>query len=292
MMAVGIRKDDGDLVVFFPSHDPDIVFVVGKPKNGYNCASERAVPEGAGNTPGVAPRTCEGGSVMRPQSSTSPALELKICKRCRRSSPHDQFRALRRATGGIRTRSRRCLACEAEVAASREDNAPREGEEWRAIADFEGRYEVSSLGRVRRLAPLAGNEDGIILRGVPNVDGYPRVDLRKNGRGGFKAVHILVALAFLGPCPEGHEVNHKNHDRADCRLSNLEYMTPSQNIRHALLRAGHGRVRATPEIVRTVRRSNEPVKVLAARYGLGLETVRAIRAGISWRFLPDEKEDV
>jgi hypothetical protein len=43
-------------------------------------------------------------------------------------------------------------------------------------------------------------------------------------------VHRLVLLAFVGPCPAGHEVLHLNHQPADNRLENLRYGTRSENI--------------------------------------------------------------
>ena len=102
-------------------------------------------------------------------------------------------------------------------------------EEWKAISNYEGFYEVSSLGRVRSL-PRNGTVKRInILTRQLNKRGYPRIQLSKTGLQKTLLVHRLVAQAFLGPCAEGYEVNHKDFDRANNTLSNLEYLTHQQN---------------------------------------------------------------
>ena len=45
-------------------------------------------------------------------------------------------------------------------------------------------------------------------------------------------IHRLVLEAFVGPCPEGKECNHKNHERDDNELTNLEWVTRSENNKH------------------------------------------------------------
>ncbi len=60
--------------------------------------------------------------------------------------------------------------------------------------------------------------------------GYRFVGLCKQGVATIYAVHRLVMEAFVGPCPAGKEVNHKNGIRSDPRLVNLEYVTHSENL--------------------------------------------------------------
>lgn len=54
------------------------------------------------------------------------------------------------------------------------------------------------------------------------------------GRGIHRSIHSMVAEAFIGPCPSGQEVRHKNGKRDDPRASNLEYGTRSDNVRDAI----------------------------------------------------------
>jgi hypothetical protein len=94
---------------------------------------------------------------------------------------------------------------------------------WKKI---EGGYEVSDQGEVR-------NSRGWILK-PETVCGYHRVNLFRK----HVLVHRLVAAAFLGPCPEGKEVDHKNNIRTDNRVENLQYLTRSENQRKRTKGAG------------------------------------------------------
>jgi hypothetical protein len=111
-------------------------------------------------------------------------------------------------------------------------------ETWRDIPGFEGRYQVSDLGRVRSLdhrvrlvvhgVETARLSPGRILRPGAQASGHVTVAL---GRGNSRPVHQLVLAAFVGPCPAGQEVLHGNHQPADNRLDNLEYGTRSDNLK-------------------------------------------------------------
>lgn len=71
------------------------------------------------------------------------------------------------------------------------------------------------------------------------TNGYNRVGIKsENGCWKQRFVHILVARAFLGKCPKGHEVNHIDLDKANSYWRNLEYLTRKENRDHAI-RNGH-----------------------------------------------------
>ncbi len=111
------------------------------------------------------------------------------------------------------------------------------GEDWRPVVGFEDLYDVSSLGRVCRI-------DGRTARGpmhtTPSKDGYLTLGLCRDGRKANYKVHTLTALAFLGPRPTGSVINHLDGVKTNNVAANLEYVSPSENIRHAV---GLGRVR-------------------------------------------------
>ena len=94
-------------------------------------------------------------------------------------------------------------------------------EEFRDVPGYEGTYEVSNLGRVRR--------NGKILKPLKHRDGYLHVDLYKNGirRKGF--IHRLVGLAFI-PNPDNLPcINHKDEDKTNNTVNNLEWCTREYN---------------------------------------------------------------
>jgi len=105
-------------------------------------------------------------------------------------------------------------------------------EQWRDIGGYEGVYQVSDHGRVRRTGRGRGAKVGRILR--PSLSrGYPHVQLYMHQQQDTRRIHRLVAEAFL-PNPRGCEdVNHKNGDKADNSVDNLEWCTRSENHRHA-----------------------------------------------------------
>ena len=101
---------------------------------------------------------------------------------------------------------------------------------WAKVVGFEGIYEISTRGQVKRVAGGPGAKAGRILRSARNSSGYRSVSLL--GRHS-RLIHRLVVEAFIGPIPKGRQVNHKNGRKDDNRVENLERVTPLENVRHA-----------------------------------------------------------
>lgn len=119
-------------------------------------------------------------------------------------------------------------------------------EEWRGSPSFPG-YFISSHGRIASLHKWRGQDGPRILRTHPNAFGYPIVQLRVDGapRGRIcRSMHVLVAEAFLGPRPAGHEVRHLDGDPLNCRVGNLTYGTHSENERDKIRHGTHASCRA------------------------------------------------
>lgn len=107
------------------------------------------------------------------------------------------------------------------------------GEEWRPVVGYENRYSVSSLGRIRSNFDPTRPARSPIIMSPRNKRGYLLITLcSENGRRTF-FVHRIVASAFIGPSPEGYQVNHKDASKSNNRVPNLEYVTLADNIRHA-----------------------------------------------------------
>lgn len=116
-------------------------------------------------------------------------------------------------------------------------NSETTSEVWKPVPGFEGRYEVSNLGRFRGLPrPLVykdgrrGTLPGGPLKGARNADGYVLLSLDTKTK---KLAHRIVAEAFLGPQEYRRTVNHKDGDKANNRVSNLEWATYGENNAHA-----------------------------------------------------------
>ena len=103
------------------------------------------------------------------------------------------------------------------------------------VAGFEDIYEVSNTGKVRRIKVAQGGGLAVLTTRSWNKPGYryPKVTLNNNRRAVTRKVHQLVAEAFLGPCPIGKEVNHKDGNPINNRWDNLEYVTHPENVTHS-----------------------------------------------------------
>lgn len=113
-----------------------------------------------------------------------------------------------------------------------------EKEIWKDIPGYEG-YQASSYGRIRSKTRTVERRSkwgegawvykGRILSPSANKKGYLGLSMMINKRTVCRSVHRLVALAFLGECPQGYEVDHINKDRTDNRIENLRWFPIGEN---------------------------------------------------------------
>lgn len=114
-------------------------------------------------------------------------------------------------------------------------------EVWKDIPGFEGNYSVSNLGRIRsnyRFVPSSrGGVSSVpekILRPHDNGRGYKSVNLRVGGSAHRRYIHRLVAESFIQTDDHSLDVNHKDGDKGNNTLINLEWLSRLENIRHAV----------------------------------------------------------
>ena len=167
---------------------------------------------------------------------------------------------------------------------------------WKPVVGWEGWYSVSKPGRVRRDMTATGATVGRILKTRPHAHGYRNVALHKPGFEKLMLVHRLVLESFVGPCPPGHEGNHKNGDKADNRLTELERITRQENMRHARCVLGHTNAGMRHgnailrdfdvlAIRRVIQRKSGTHRRIAEWYGISHSTVEKIARRAYWRHL-------
>ena len=111
-----------------------------------------------------------------------------------------------------------------------------EKEQWKPIYGYEGKYEISSFGRVKSLPKTWKRKDGVplhykerILKPRINAYGYARVTLSKNGKPKDFFIHRLVAFAFINNPLNLAEVNHKDENPLNNKVDNLEWCSHLYN---------------------------------------------------------------
>ncbi len=117
-------------------------------------------------------------------------------------------------------------------------------ENWVSVEGYEGLYEVSNFGGIRRIESLVTQKGGFTGKNFTRVykkrllkprlpkNGYPYVSLSKNGKRVTYTVHRIVALHFLDNPNNYPEVNHKDGDKSNNAVENLEWCTSSENKKH------------------------------------------------------------
>ena len=100
-------------------------------------------------------------------------------------------------------------------------------EVWKDIKGYEGLYQVSNFGEVKRV------KSGLIRKATPNKEGYLNLSLHKEQRRGYFRINRLVAQAFISNPGNKPQVNHINGVKTDNRVENLEWATGSENIKHS-----------------------------------------------------------
>jgi len=170
------------------------------------------------------------------------------------------------------------------------------GNEWRPVVGYEGIYEVSKFGGVRSLAGIQRKFLGGVLKLFANEWGYLRVDLQYNKKRKSRLVHQIVAESFIGPRPDGMEINHIDGDKTNNCADNLEYVTHSDNVKHAF-KTGIMIPKRGEDNPASVLTESDVIKIremiangmtnveIAAQFNVTPENIYLIRNDKSWKWL-------
>jgi hypothetical protein len=107
-------------------------------------------------------------------------------------------------------------------------------ETWKVISFPFNAYAINKLGQVKRVEGGRGAKINRILKNTIDKYGYPVVELHVSNKRFRRSIHTLLALTFITEnIPEGYEVNHKDGNKLNHTLDNLEIVTRQQNVQHA-----------------------------------------------------------
>lgn len=136
-------------------------------------------------------------------------------------------------------------------------------------------YEVSNTGLMRR--------GGVVLK-TPLRNGYPKISMSIDGERVQENIHRIVAQLFLPPAVGRTQVNHRDGDKTNNHVENLEWSTAKQNIHHAIA-TGLRKTKVTREQAREIRvaklAGGSPAAIAKA-YGISIPSVHNIAAGRKW----------
>ena len=172
-------------------------------------------------------------------------------------------------------------------------------ETWKDVPRYEGRYQASTLGRIKSLKRSIPSKnrytDQPFMRTIPErilkpgrycKSGHLSVVLGKGENG--KPVHQIIMETFVGNAPIGMEVLHKNGDPTDNRLSNLRYGTRTENILDVYHQGKRWRKLHTDDVEEICFGLHCGISGvdLAEIYGVSQSTISAIKHGRTFEWLP------
>lgn len=166
---------------------------------------------------------------------------------------------------------------------------------WKIIDNFPN-YQISNFGRVMSLAK---KDKPLIMAPHIGGGGYYSVNLHRKVEGKKvierKYIHRLVAEAFIPNPLNRTEINHIDGDKTNNHITNIEWITHSENMKHSyklglhsrcdIMGINHPRVKLSEEDVRDIRRRIDSGTKIGKEYGITRQQVNNIRRGKSWKHL-------
>lgn len=180
-------------------------------------------------------------------------------------------------------------------------------EQWKAIPGFEGYYEASTLGNIRSVSRkvIIHGASGDYERSLkskpmtPLPDGkgyYLMVELSRDGRSKRYLIHRLVAQTFIENPESLPEVNHKDENKRNNRVDNLEWCTHAYNNNYGSKKTasrgeGNAQCKFSEATILELKRQYKPndpefgTKGLSEKFGISISHVSAIIHGRRWGWL-------
>jgi hypothetical protein len=152
-------------------------------------------------------------------------------------------------------------------------------EQWLPVVGFEGLYEVSDLGRIRSLRTGKIRIPGTV------TGGYRQIALCVSGKKSFLLVSRIVLSSFDRPPRPREEADHRDFDRGNNRLKNLQWKSKQANMDHST-RAGRRAQKLTADSVRQIRRryaAGEKQADLALEFGVTQGSISMTVSGQKWK---------
>lgn len=142
---------------------------------------------------------------------------------------------------------------------------------------------IAGGGSLRQLEVPYFISPGIPCPWEVNTSLYPQLKLYRDGGYRWHFIHLLVATVFIGPIPEGYEVNHKKGNKMHAHVSKLEILTKGGNARHAVQAGLRKRSRSRAEVaalrsgvLKLHRRRHYTISQIAGRLDMSPTSVRKI----------------
>jgi len=159
---------------------------------------------------------------------------------------------------------------------------------YKEIPNYPG-YLISPIGNIVSISNHIHTEN-IILKTEFKKDGYCRVTLCNNGACKRFYVHRLIALVFIPNPLNKKVVNHIDGNKLNNTVTNLEWCTYSENLRHSYKNNLHSQVgsknnqaKLKESDIILIRLDDRPTKIIASQYNVGDKQIRRIKTGIDWK---------
>lgn len=166
-------------------------------------------------------------------------------------------------------------------------------EEWRCLYDYDGTYEVSNYGNVRS---NSRKKRGKALKPTISERGYYTVTLLNGDKRRLYFIHSLVLTHFVGPRSNGEQADHKDADKTNNHVSNLQWLSQSENRKKQTTQGGdsygesNGQAKLCDDAVREILETKKISKArnwgaarLARKFGVHQATIYRVVSGANWK---------